>query len=153
MKSTRFKRSLAQRLIARARRWLTRRNVGWWQSAGGLVFNSRQEVALIRQGRRWSFPKGRRDPGEALAETACREVHEETGLHASILEYLGLVEGLRHETHYYLMSLERRDGVPDGEVDKVSFVPRKKAKRLLHSGADRRLLSHALEVLEERERR
>ena len=139
-----------RRLLARAKRWLAGDD-GWWQSAGGLVFNARGEVALIRQGRRWSFPKGRRDPGEDLSTTACREVHEETGLRARIIEYLGVVEGLRHETHYYLMALEADDGLHDDEVDEVGFVHRKKAKRLLHSGTDRRLLARALDVLDRRE--
>jgi 8-oxo-dGTP diphosphatase len=153
LKSKHLKTTLMQRLAARARRWLTGSNDGWWQSAGGLVFNDRQEVALIRQRRRWSFPKGRRDPGEELADTAYREVHEETGLKARIVDYLGMVEGLRHETHYFLMDLEAEDGDHDDEVDKVSFVSVKKAKRLLHSGADRRLLGQALTVLDERESR
>lgn len=148
MKSSRLKLSFAQRLVARARRLFTGRDEGWWQSAGGLVFNDQGEVALIRQGRRWSFPKGRRDPGEALDVTARREVHEETGLRARIVRYLGLVEGLRHETHYYLMELEADDEEHDDEVDQVSFVGGKKATKLLRSGVDRRLLRHALDVLE-----
>jgi 8-oxo-dGTP pyrophosphatase MutT (NUDIX family) len=153
LKSSRLKRSLGQRLIARARRLLTGRSAGWWQSAGGLVFNARLEVALIRQGRRWSFPGGRRDPGEKLAATASREVHEETGLRARIVDYLGMVEGLRHETHYYLMEFEADDEVHDDEVDKVTFVPVKKAKRLLRSRIHRRLLGLALDLLDGRESR
>ena len=31
---------------------------------------------------RWDIPKGGVEPGESLAETACRELHEETGLEA-----------------------------------------------------------------------
>lgn len=147
--TTRFQPSLVGRLAARARRWLSGRAGEWWQSAGGLVFNARHEVALIRQGRRWSFPKGRRDPGEDLSDTAQREVLEETGLRGRILEYLGLIEGERHETHYFLMALEADDGTHDDEVDRVSFVHRKKAKRLLHSGADRRLLRRAFDRLDE----
>jgi len=125
----------------------------WWQSAGGLVFNASREVALIRQGRRWSFPKGRRDPGETLPVTARREVREETGLRARIIDYLGVVEGLRHETHYFLMALEAEEGIFDDEVDKVSFAHRKKAKRLLHSRTDRRLLGLALDLLDQQESR
>ena len=69
------------------------------------------------------------------------------------LDYLGMVEGLRHETHYYLMGLEAEGEDHDDEVDKVRFVSAKKARRLLDSGADRRLLGDALEALEERESR
>jgi len=153
LKNGRIRRTLLQRLASRARRLLGGRRAGWWESAGGLVFNARQEVALIRQGGRWTFPKGRRDPGEALDDTACREVHEETGLRARILHYLGMVEGARHETHYYLMALVRDGEDHDDEVDKVSFVSAKKARRLLRSGTDRRLLGEALGALEERKPR
>lgn len=143
-------RTLVRRLSTRLRRWLTGGDSGWWESAGGLVFNHEQEVALIRQGRRWSLPKGRRDPGEALAVTARREVHEETGVRARIIAYLGVVEGLRHDTHYFLMAAEADDGVHDDEVDEVRFAPRKKAKRLLRSGSERRLLMRALDLLDRR---
>jgi 8-oxo-(d)GTP phosphatase len=48
----------------------------WRQSGRGI------EVALIHRPRYddWSFPKGKRKPGEHLLETAVREVTEETGL-------------------------------------------------------------------------
>ncbi len=40
------------------------------------------EVALVHRPKYddWSLPKGKADPGEHLTATACREVHEETGL-------------------------------------------------------------------------
>lgn len=39
------------------------------------------EIFFIRDPyQRWTFPKGRRELGESLAETAIREVREETGL-------------------------------------------------------------------------
>lgn len=39
-------------------------------------------VAIIHRGRYqdWSFPKGKVDPGETLAEAAVKEIKEETGL-------------------------------------------------------------------------
>ena len=140
-----------RRLVAWLRCWHAAADAEWWESAGALVFNESREVALIRQGRRWSLPKGRREPGEALAATARREVHEETGLRARIIEYLGVAKGLRHETHYFLMAVEADDGIHDDEVDEVRFAPRRKAKRLLRSGSERRLLSRALDFLDERD--
>ncbi len=40
------------------------------------------QVLLIfhKGGKHWSFPKGRKDPGETDLETALRELKEETGL-------------------------------------------------------------------------
>jgi 8-oxo-dGTP pyrophosphatase MutT (NUDIX family) len=53
-------------------------------------------VAAIRpQGKRegtWALPKGNLDPGESAAETAVREVWEETGVRGHLVEKLGDVK-------------------------------------------------------------
>ena len=53
-------------------------------------------VAAIRpQGKPsgvWALPKGNIDPGEQPAETAVREVFEETGVDAHLVEKLGDVK-------------------------------------------------------------
>lgn len=58
------------------------------ETAGGIVLNSRGEVALVRNrpGTLWFFPKGGVDEGESLEEAAIREIREETGIKE--LEYL-----------------------------------------------------------------
>ncbi len=48
-------------------------------SCGGLVFNRNREVLFIKRAGRWELPKGHREPGESLEETAEREVQEECG--------------------------------------------------------------------------
>jgi 8-oxo-dGTP pyrophosphatase MutT (NUDIX family) len=120
-----------------------------WKSAGGVVVNRGGAVALIRQKKRWTFPKGRLDPGEGLSQAARREVYEETGLRTRIRGYLGVLEGARHDTYYFLMALvedESVHGVHDEEVDEVRFVKPSKAKDLLRP-RDRRVLKRALDTL------
>lgn len=78
-------------------------------SAGGLVYRrvrGRVEVVLAarlstdRARLVWGIPKGHVEAGESMADTAVREVREETGLEAAIEEPLGDV------AYWYV----RRDG-------------------------------------------
>ena len=56
------------------------------ESAGGIVLNSRGEVALVEHsGNFRGFPKGHIDPGEDALAAAKREIQEETGLKALTL--------------------------------------------------------------------
>jgi len=53
--------------------------------AGGVVYrkcpDGQVEIFFIKDPYgRWTFPKGRREPGEAVTETAARETREEAGL-------------------------------------------------------------------------
>src|SRR5215475_5110252 len=87
-------------------------------SAGGVLVRSiqgRPHVAAIRpQGkpRVWALPKGKIDPGESAAETAVREVREETGIEGRLVEKLGDVryvyratwEGAEGETIFKVVS-------------------------------------------------
>ena len=68
-------------------------------SAGGVLVKTirgRPMLAAIRpQGKPsglWVLPKGNVDPGESPAETAVREVLEETGVHGRLLEKLADVK-------------------------------------------------------------
>jgi len=73
-------------------------------SAGGALVRGR-EVCLIRpQGKdRWQLPKGHIDPGEKAAETAVREVLEETG-------HRGAVRGEKLKDVEYWYAEKRADG-------------------------------------------
>ncbi|MBL8949211.1 MAG: NUDIX domain-containing protein [Myxococcaceae bacterium] len=118
----------------------------WW-SAGGVVVDGRA-VAIIRQKKKWTLPKGRIDSGESVSRAARREVFEETGLRADVTEYLGVAEGLRHDTHWFLMRLIAQEGRHDErEVDEVKFVKSGKAKKLLRSKVDKVVLERAMKAL------
>ncbi len=51
------------------------------EAAGGLVYNSKNELLCIKRLGMWDLPKGKIDKGETPVQAALREVEEETGLH------------------------------------------------------------------------
>src|SRR5688572_13984023 len=68
------------------------------KAGGGIVVNQFGKVLLIFRRGVWDLPKGKQDPGETLAQTALREVREETGLtDLKIIEKLN--NGYRSEEH------------------------------------------------------
>ncbi|OTW85492.1 NUDIX hydrolase [Bacillus toyonensis] len=60
--------------------------------AGGFVFNKEGEVLLQKRGdfNAWGFPGGAMEIGESAAETAIREIKEETGYDVEIHELIGV---------------------------------------------------------------
>jgi len=142
----RVKRALHS-LFAKAKRLIHSAGDDRWWSAGGVVVDD-GTVAIIRQKKKWTLPKGRVDPGESVSRAARREVFEETGLRADVTEYLGVAEGLRHDTHWFLMRLVSDEGEHDeNEVDEIRFVKPAKARKLLGSRRDRLVLDRALQAL------
>jgi 8-oxo-dGTP pyrophosphatase MutT (NUDIX family) len=124
-------------------------------------------LAAIRpQGRRdgiWALPKGRIDPGESAAETALREVREETGVEGRLIEKLGDVryvytaswEGARGERIFKVVSffLLRAGRGRIGEIDEsmrievaeARWLPFEEAPRLLAYAGEREMAAKALE--------
>jgi ADP-ribose pyrophosphatase YjhB (NUDIX family) len=76
---------------------------------GGILINAMREVLLIEPlnhfgGYVWTFPKGRPDPGETAEQAALREVLEETGYEAQIVQALPMpFAGSTTSTAYFLM--------------------------------------------------
>ena len=62
-------------------------------SCGGVVIFRGKLLVLYKNYRNkyegWVLPKGTVEPGEDFKQTALREVHEETGVDASIIKYIG----------------------------------------------------------------
>lgn len=133
-------------------------------SAGGLVLKREEDeifVALIaRYDRRrrlvWSLPKGHVEAGETVEQAALREVCEETGLTASIVAPLGIidfwfaVEDRRiHKTvHHFLMRYEQ--GMlsdEDAEVVDVEWVGLDEVAGRLAYRDERRLVAKARGML------
>jgi 8-oxo-dGTP pyrophosphatase MutT (NUDIX family) len=109
----------------------------------------------------WALPKGNIDPGESPAETAVREVHEETGVEGRLVEKLGDVRyvytrrgGARifKVVSFFLLRAGRgRIGEIDEsmriEVAEARWLPLEDAPRLLAYGGEREMAAKALERL------
>jgi 8-oxo-dGTP diphosphatase len=68
-------------------------------AAAGVVCLRDDEVLLIRRGKpprlgEWSLPGGRIEWGETVAAAALRELREETGVEATMLGLVDVVDGL-----------------------------------------------------------
>jgi len=48
----------------------------------------------------WNLPGGRQQPGELLAHTAVRELHEETGMHGTVRELCYVSESYDAQMHF-----------------------------------------------------
>jgi len=113
---------------------------------------------LDRKGRLlWSLPKGHIEAGETPEQTAVREVAEETGITGQVVAPMGTIDywfvaGNRriHKTvHHFLMeavSGELSD--EDVEVTEVAWVPLGELDEVLAYADERRLVRHAVALLD-----
>ena len=121
-------------------------------------------LGAIRPGGRprgiWALPKGVIDAGESAAETALREVAEETGVRGRLLDKLGDIryvytwEGERvfKVVSFYLVrySRGRLGDVPAEhrhEVAEVRWLPLTEASKLLSYKGEREMAERALASL------
>jgi len=133
-------------------------------SAGGVLIRrigGRHHLAAIRPHGKaegtWVLPKGNLDPGESPAETAVREVREETGVEGRLGEKLGDVRyvytrrgGTRvfKVVSFYLLRAARgRIGEIEEamrvEVAEARWLPLDEAPRLLAYGGEREMAAKA----------
>lgn len=135
-------------------------------SAGGLVqsMHDSELVALIshknRGGRAdWCIPKGHVESGEDLAQTAVREISEETGIEAEVIEKLGEIsysfkigpQRIKKTVHHYLL---RQTGGslssemdPTGEVIEAKWFKLSEIESVLAHENERKVALRALEIL------
>lgn len=100
-------------------------------SAEAVVFDDQQRLLLVRRhdDGLWALPGGITDPGETLAESACRELAEETGLVGTVRALWGLFDSRLWRSakriHFYhaLFLIEAAGQLPrpSGEVLDVAY--------------------------------
>jgi 8-oxo-dGTP diphosphatase len=134
------------------------------RSAGGVVYRREGEgleVALAaRRTRRgelaWGLAKGQIEPEEDPAETALREVQEETGLEAEIEDDLGEIsyffvwegERVRKSVRFYLMRATGGDvSRHDHEMEDVQWFPLREALRKASFKTEREVLERAAKLV------
>ena len=127
-------------------------------SAGGVVvrrFRGRPFIAAVRVkgGTVLALPKGHIDDGESAAEAAAREVREETGVDAELVEKLGDVRywyqrgGDRVLKVVTFFLFRYRSGSVrnhDREVDSAEWIPLEDAPRLLAYKGERQMAELAM---------
>ncbi len=125
-------------------------------AAGGLLEigeGADLRIAIIFRPRYndWTLPKGHVDPGETLEAAALREVLEETGCKAEIIEIVQpisyLVKGQPKIVVFYRMKLiERGELLPNEEVAEVRWVRPQDAISQLTNRTDRALIQSSYSV-------
>ena len=125
------------------------------ESFGGVVVHDGNVLVITPAGRPQisTLPKGGPQEGEPPEATAQREVREETGVEARIVERLGDVEywyrrgGLRvfKTVGFYLCDYVSGDTADhDHEVDEARWMPLERARTELSYPGERRIIERAL---------
>ncbi|NLJ98057.1 MAG: NUDIX hydrolase [Tissierellia bacterium] len=128
-------------------------------SAGGVVLFGNTILLLKKFNGDWVLPKGKVEEGEDISETALREVHEESGVKAEIVKYIGEVhysyrslkeeETVHKVVHWYLMETDKMESVPqkqEGFVEAL-FVHADKAAELAKYEAEKKVIQDALKYI------
>lgn len=138
-------------------------------SAGGVAFRKkgrRIEVALISVGdeNRWQLPKGIVDKGEATEAAARREVREEAGIDAEMIDRIDRVEywyfskeqnqRVRYHKFVYFFLLRYKSGDVkhhDSEVNEARWFDINEAIATLAFNSEKKIVEKAKALIESNE--
>ena len=132
-------------------------------SCGGVVIYRGKILTLYKSYKSrydgWVLPKGTVEAGEEYKDTALREVAEETGVHASIIKYVGKsqytfsIPGdiVENQVHWYLMMANSYYSKPQREEYFVDsgYYKFHEAYHLLKFSNERQILELAYQQYQE----
>jgi 8-oxo-dGTP diphosphatase len=128
-------------------------------SAGGVVIRDRDVIVIVpvrrsaRGTKVLALPKGHPDGDETPEEAATREVAEETGVQAELIEKLGEVRysydrnGRRIDKRVAFFLFEYRSGDlgdHDHEIEQARWMPLEEARGALSYDGEREMVGRAL---------
>ncbi len=132
-------------------------------SCGGIVIH-KWKILLLYKNQNGKYmgrvlPKGTVEEGECHAQTALREVHEETGSSANIIKYVGKTQYSFHgdddiinkTVHWYLMETNSFFSRPQSEefFADSGFYKFHEAYHLLKFNDERQILKKAYQIFSE----
>lgn len=144
-----------EHLAPALRHWYDRQK----DSFGAIVIEKTTKgpmVLMVRTLRGWSFPKGHPEGKELPAETAAREVWEETGIHVAIdtsfsYSVPSVLPGDRRTVTFFLgRSLDSASTPISNEVSDAAWVPAWEAETRICYPADRSAYMAAWDVWKRR---
>jgi 8-oxo-dGTP pyrophosphatase MutT (NUDIX family) len=131
-------------------------------SAGGVVVREGQAIVIVpvrrnaRGGKVLALPKGHPDGDETPEQAASREVAEETGVIAELIDELGEVR-YRYErggrrvakrVAFFLFEYRSGDlGDHDHEIEEARWMPLEEARQALTYAGEREMVARALSRL------
>ena len=132
------------------------------ESAGGIVFDKRDGQIFIivtqhSQHHGWVFPKGLIDKGEDKKSTALREVEEEAGVEAKIIQELSPTEyfyqfqgtKIKKKVIYFRMEYISGDiGDHDWEMEDAQWILVDKVYEKLSFKSDKEVFQEAKKLIE-----
>lgn len=128
-------------------------------SCGGVVIFRGKVLVLYKKYKNkyegWVLPKGTVEPGEAHEDTAIREVKEESGADARIVDYVDTTsyvfntakDAVHKNVHWYLMKSESYYSKPQSEefFEDSGYYKYHEAYHLLRFPNERQILEQAYE--------
>lgn len=125
-------------------------------SAGGIVVFGNAILLLKKFNGDWVLPKGRVEENEDIDHAAIREVHEESGVKAELIKYIGDInyeyvygwnetEQVSKTVHWFLMKSKNMDCIPlkkEGFIE-AKYIHLKRAYDLAKYDDEKRIIRKA----------